>query len=360
MRDRTLDTLIIGQGLAGSALAWHLIALGERVCVIDDGHRSAASMVAAGLINPLAGMRFNRRPEMDDWLRAADDWYAELEKHFGRRFYHPLPMLRLFRSAEQRRFLERRRQDPASRTLLGEAFTADDCPAPVAAPYGGFLQLRTGYVDLPLLLATLRDWLDTQGAIETAALTFDAITLHDGPGHAISVAGRHARRLVFCDGARLRHNPWFRYLPLAPDQGEILDLQLVDWRPDHIVNGTHWLLPLTDGSVRFGATHEHKALSGRPTDVGKSHLLTGFADLRPDTALPKVTAHRAGIRPATADRYPLLGQHPRHPALWVCNGFGARGALTVPWYALALARHLRTAAPLPHEADIRRCPNTAH
>ena len=63
-----IDTLIIGQGLAGSLLAWLLVRAGQRVCVIDDAHASSSSVVAAGLINPLAGMRFNRRPEMDSWL----------------------------------------------------------------------------------------------------------------------------------------------------------------------------------------------------------------------------------------------------------------------------------------------------
>ena len=71
MSDSNVDTLILGQGLAGSLLAWMLIRKGQKVCVIDDAHRSSSSRVAAGLVNPLAGMRFNRRPEMDDWLRAS-------------------------------------------------------------------------------------------------------------------------------------------------------------------------------------------------------------------------------------------------------------------------------------------------
>ena len=53
MPDTQIDTLILGQGLAGSLLAWHLIGGGQKVRVIDDAHRSSASKVAAGLINPL-------------------------------------------------------------------------------------------------------------------------------------------------------------------------------------------------------------------------------------------------------------------------------------------------------------------
>ena len=46
MSASTLDCLIIGQGLAGSLLAWTLLRRGDRVALIDDGHRSSASLAA--------------------------------------------------------------------------------------------------------------------------------------------------------------------------------------------------------------------------------------------------------------------------------------------------------------------------
>ena len=48
---------IIGQGLAGSLLAWRLLLRGERVLVVDNGYCSASSTVAAGLINPVTGKK---------------------------------------------------------------------------------------------------------------------------------------------------------------------------------------------------------------------------------------------------------------------------------------------------------------
>ena len=50
MSDTHIDTLILGQGLAGSLLARLLIRAGQSVCVIDDGHTSSSSTVAAGLV----------------------------------------------------------------------------------------------------------------------------------------------------------------------------------------------------------------------------------------------------------------------------------------------------------------------
>ena len=351
MLPKQFDTLIVGQGLAGSALAWHLMHAGQRVGVVDDGHRSASSMVAAGLINPLAGMRFNRRPELDDWLAAADRWYAALAVAFGRPLFHPVPMLRLFRSVQQRRFHARRLDDPASRRLLDEGFAAEKCPEDVTAPYGGFIQHRTGYVDMPLLLGMLRDWLQRRGALIEGEVDPARIGLRDG---GVDADGLRAGRLVFCDGARLRTNPWFRGLPLQPEKGEILDLAAGGWRPQHIVNGAHWLVPMDNGEIRLGATHEHREIDCQPTAAGRRQLLAGLQALRPRASAPRVVGHQAGIRPGTRDRYPLIGMHPDHPPLWVFNGFGARGALTIPWYAERMSAHLQSASALPAEADIRR------
>ncbi len=51
------DFLIVGQGLAGSLLAWELMQRGAKVLIVDNGMPNA-SQVAAGLINPITGMRF--------------------------------------------------------------------------------------------------------------------------------------------------------------------------------------------------------------------------------------------------------------------------------------------------------------
>ena len=211
--------------------------------------------------------------------------------------------------------------------------------------------LLTGYVDLPRLLQGMRAWLDTQGCLVERELPSAQIECSARGVHA---DGLQAQRLIFCEGARLRFNRWFGDLPLAPDKGEILDLQIADWRTRHIINGAYWLVPLDNGEVRLGATHEHRQLDDRPTDVARQLLLAGLAELLPAAVTSRVVRQQTGIRPATSDRYPLIGAHPEFPNLWVFNGFGAHGALRTPWYAQRLTAHLQSAEPLPAEADIRR------
>lgn len=350
MSPRDVDYLIVGQGLAGSALAWHLIHAGQRVLVFDDDGRTAASRVAAGLINPLAGMRFTRRPEIDLWLRGAEAWYAAIERVCGGPVRHDVPMLRLFRSPEQRRFHRRRLADPLARGLLGPAFSAADCPESVAAPFGGFVQRQTGYVALPRLLAGLRSWLLEQRTLITQGLAPAEL---EANAQGVKLGSYSARGLVFCDGARLIDNPWFNHLPLTPDKGEILTLRSIGWRPRHIINAAYWLLPQAGGTLRLGATHAHDDRSMTVTAPAREALLEGLQTLAPQRHFD-VIDQQAGLRPASRDRYPFIGWHPTVPTLWTCNGFGARGALTIPWYTAQLARHLVENARLPPEADIRR------
>jgi glycine/D-amino acid oxidase-like deaminating enzyme len=67
-----------------------------------------------------------------------------------------------------------------------------------------------------------------------------------------------------------------------------------------------------------------------------------------------VLGQQAGIRPSGKDRRPIMGLHPRHPALGLFNGLGTKGCSLAPYMAHLLTMHLLQGAPLPPETDIKR------
>ena len=347
------DYLIVGQGLAGSLLAWRLLQQEKRVLVVDDGHATASSMVAAGLINPLAGMRFNHSPFVHEWLAAVEQTYGELAGMAGEPFLQWLDMVRLFRSSEQVRFYERQRARTETADLLGRRLDAEDFPQPVHAPWGGFEQKRTGWVRLPRLLAFMARWLEGKGALRRERLNHDDLVLRDD---GIAWKDATARHLVFCDGYRSMHNPWFDWLPFAPDQGEILTLKRNANLPlpDRIINGATWLLPVDEGRFRLGATHYHDRQDNRATEEGKQKLLAGMETLLLHPNALELEKNEAGVRPATADRQPFIGSHPEFQQLHMFNGFGAHGSLTIPWYARRMVEWLSEGKELPKNANIQR------
>ena len=100
--------IIVGQGLAGSAVAWQLFWRGERLLLVDSGQPNSASRVAAGLITPITGKRLVKSPEFEKEFKTAREFYQRTEHETGSVFFHEQPMLRLFSNEESRaEFLQR-------------------------------------------------------------------------------------------------------------------------------------------------------------------------------------------------------------------------------------------------------------
>lgn len=351
MNTPPLDYLIIGQGLAGSLLGWTLHRRGLRIRLIDDGHRSSASLAAAGLVNPLGGMRFNRLPHLEQCLASAEQTYRTLERELGIDLWHPIGMVRLFRDQKQIRFWERQHDNPDCQAYLGERFTPGHSGHALNDPHGGFHQHHTGYVSVAALLAALRQKFLEQGLlIESDYAPADLQLTPSG----VRYRELESARVIFCEGRRVTENPWFDWLPMQPTKGEILTLHSDKPLPDKIINGRHWLLPLAEGGYKFGATLGHQHLNEEPTADGRAQLLNGLRQMLNDPPEIAVVEHRAGVRPNTSDRRPLLGAHPQHPELLVFNGFGGRGGLSIPWHADVFVDWLQGKAELPADADIRR------
>jgi glycine/D-amino acid oxidase-like deaminating enzyme len=54
------DYLIVGQGLAGTSLAWHLKESGKKILIVGDSSLPSSSKVAAGIFNPLTGKNWSK------------------------------------------------------------------------------------------------------------------------------------------------------------------------------------------------------------------------------------------------------------------------------------------------------------
>ena len=53
------DCVIVGQGLAGTTLAWHLVEAGRSVLLLDAEAPVTASKISPGLITPITGQRLS-------------------------------------------------------------------------------------------------------------------------------------------------------------------------------------------------------------------------------------------------------------------------------------------------------------
>lgn len=337
-QNTSLDLLIVGGGLAGSLLAWLALERGLRVKLVDDHWRGSSSRIAAGLINPVTGQRFVRDPQAPELLRVALALYRRLGQRFGTRFFHPLPMFRLLLDQRASSNCERRLMDPAYRGWLR---WEPQLPSGLGPGVAGCRQRHTGYLDVAGLIRCLHDWLDHRGLWLHQALDYGALQLD---GQVVGWQGLRARWVVFCEGHRVLHNPWFSDQAWQPARGEILRLRLERPPERCILNAGHWLVPSVDGDWRLGATFEPGRLDLEPDPVAGEALLASLPRMLCEPG-HELLEQQVGIRPNTRHKQPLVGCHPRHRQLVLCNGFGSRGSLLMPLWLGRLAEALALDQP---------------
>jgi glycine oxidase len=140
--------LIVGQGLAGTLLAWALERAGRSFVIADAGHAMAASRAAAGIINPITGRRLVKSWRIDELLPLARSAYCEMEAELGVALWREMRVRRRFRDERERR------------VFAEKAARGDLAPFAGDADETGFWITPAARVDVPALLtAARRRWL---------------------------------------------------------------------------------------------------------------------------------------------------------------------------------------------------------
>jgi len=343
-----IDTLIIGQGLAGSMLAWQLMAEGQQVMVIADEKLNAASRAAAGLFNPVTGKRLVLQPHAELIIPEARAFYRQLEAHFNQPLFHEKEMLRVISTKSETEAYEKRCKDPAYAPYLGETLPS---PSMLNPAFELLEQKQTGYLDTNRLLDCLKTDLQSQRSFHACRFIYNELTVTT---ESIRYREIRARRIIFCEGYMGMFNPWFKWLPFQPAKGEILTLKTSKPISDRIINAGKWLLPLEHGNYKTGATYERDLSNTEPTQAGYREVVDSMQKMLSKPVEFELLHHQAGVRPNTRDKQPFIGLHPEQPRIGIFNGFGSKGSMLIPYYSQAFAHHLIDGSPIPAEADICR------
>ncbi|MCK5829572.1 MAG: FAD-binding oxidoreductase [Methylococcales bacterium] len=341
-----VDYLIIGQGLAGSLLAWELIQRDKKVIVVDN-NKENASLIAAGLINPVTGMRFVKSTDVDHYLPFALHYYQQLSLYFQQTFYVEKPMLRVIRNdkeliACQKRLIQAGYQDYLSK--ITPSFPL------VNTSYGLLEQKQTGYLLTQPLLKRLKKYFISKNAYIKTDCLYDDIKL------VPNLIWKHIRpkHIIFCEGYLAIQNPWFSWLPFQPVKGEIITASSPKKIIDSILNYGQWFIPLNSHQFRTGASFDRNISDTKTTSSSKSMLLKSLNQVYPDLILDHIINQQAGIRPTTLDKHPFIGSHPHYKNLVFFNGFGAKGSLQIPLSCQNLVDHLINNQPIILTNDISR------
>jgi glycine oxidase len=344
--DMEIDFLIIGQGLAGTALAYRLEQAGQKIVLIDQPEANKSSRVAAGLYNPVTGRKMVKSWMAEHLFPVIEPFYEELERVSGRQFLTRKKIYRPFLSIEEQNEWMGHSSDPSIGMFIEKIFTESQYPE-MRDPFGGVLLKMSGWLNINKFLDGMTGYFGDklfQKKFEENLLEKRA----DGWKYGdIST-----KNLIFCNGLEALKSRFFNYLPFAPVKGEILEVEQ-DFDPDFIANRGVFRVQLSKGVYRVGSTYTWHDLDIGPTDSAKKEILDKLQDLV-RVPVSSVISHRTGIRPATKDRKPFLGKHPIEDSVYIFNGFGAKGVSLIPYFSTMMTEYLIKSQPIIAEVDIAR------
>ncbi len=351
----TVDFLIVGQGVAGSVLAWTLDQRGCSVLLADDPALPSASAVAAGIVNPLTGRKLVHTWKADELFPFLHQFYTDIEKQLAVQFFHPKNIYRPFRSSAEQTDYSALLADPDVQQYVSESVDNQTYSPYINNPFGGLEVTQSGWVDLTEFVRIIKGYFIRKNQYFEGNFDFSDLIIK---GNHTKWKDIDIHKVIFCDGVLARENPFFDWLPYNPVKGQILTATVENYSITTIVNQGLFILPVRPGLVRIGATYSWHDLDWETTEDGRAYLETKLAGI---LKVPyQVVAQQAGIRPSTKDRRPFIGMHPRQPALGIFGGMGTKGVSLAPYLAEQFARYLLDGEDLDPEANISRCVSLYH
>lgn len=338
----TNHTLIIGAGIAGTSMAWHLAQLGREVTIVDaaDSIASGASGNPASAFTPFYPVTWNQRGRL---LASAFHTSHELitllrrKGHaIGGRFNGVL-MLDEADGTQRSQRLRKWQQSLTLPETIRQTLSAEAASERVGItlPHGGWFYPHGGWVHMPSLCRALLA--DAGANIHFHPSTSVTHIEHRSGQWVAHLASREpltAPHVVIATAHAA--STLLPELSLEAVHGQLLQF---DAPPGYeslqcVIHAGHMLIPSGDRKLSWGASFRHHLSEPDILEEETAKLLndlqTHFPDIDVQTLQPTLTAW-AGLRCTHHSRLPLIGRAPNQPdGLWLHLAHGARGLLGGP------------------------------
>ncbi|KZS25526.1 MULTISPECIES: NAD(P)/FAD-dependent oxidoreductase [Geobacillus] len=346
--------IVVGAGILGAAVAYHLAKEGAAVTIIDRKDKGQATDAAAGIVCPWLSQRRNKK-----WYQLAKNgakFYPSLieellshgETETGYARVGALCLHTDEQKLEQMEERARKRREEAPEigdiVRLGPKEAKELFP-PLSEGYHAIYVSGGARVNGRALRDALLNAAQTLGAIYIRG---NARLLHQGAriiGVEADGATYAAEGVIVTAGAWASEllRPLGIELLVTPQKGQLIHLDYPNRDTSHwpvvMPPGNQYMLAFPEGRMVVGTTHEDEAgLDVRPTAGGMHELLDKALAIAPGLSTCTYVETRVGFRPRTPGFLPIFGAMPGVSGLYIANGLGSSGLTVGPYLGRELAK----------------------
>ncbi len=332
--------IVIGGGVIGCSIAYHLAGAGVEVTVVERGKvAGGASGVAAGMVAALSEA-IPVGHMLDFALMSRSlllETLPQLQQESGIDVeYLPSGILHLAFTKEEEAALKARQAALADLDMgvcwLSPEEARNLEPGIGDGVRGALHSPQEGHLNSRRLVRAFAQGAARRGAqflqdTEVVGLlsSGDRIT-----GVKLASGDMEADWVVLASGAWAgQYGDWLGVeLPVRPVRGQIMAARILPapismgvWR------GMSYLVPKADGSIVMGTTQEEAGYRDKATLEGIADILTSVIELVPGVAGAELHKIWAGLRPASPDGAPILGPVPGWEGALMAGGHFRNGIL---------------------------------
>ncbi len=320
------NTLVVGQGIAGSVVAYMLHRKNIPFMVMDPLPANSASLVAAGMFTPISGKRKTIQAITLQQIPFAINVYTEIEKLLGTQLLHLSNIYQAFASAGERDELMLKAGKDDFARLINKS---PELLPHIKQPFGAIEITASGWVDCEGFINGFREWLKAAGRLLEGSFTYDDLIIDTS---LMQYGQMQFENIIFCEGYHSMDNPYFKEENIIPCSGDVLTIRCRDLPVNKIIKKSGiYLVPLGNETFKAGATYHWHSNDEIPGEEGRRELEQKLEGMLNVTYI--ITDHKTGIRPTTQNREVISKQHPVFKNMFMLNGLGTKGVIQGPWWA---------------------------
>jgi D-amino-acid dehydrogenase len=359
---RKFDTCIIGGGIVGSSIGYHLSKSEQSVILFDRKDKGRATSAGAGIISPPTTYVDNDL--LYQFQIEAGKYYEILNKELTSEYsldtsYTPHPKIVVAIDSDEpddfdlisQRILKRRdrtkypakselysitKQDLMTRFhgIKDSEHTKTAIINESAKKLNGIIfseslmsaaKSNGMYVSNESIEILVEEKLESKSENRTIVSVTDGQTTWKAKNFVLS-GGFWSSKLIKQLGLQL---------PLVAQRGQIIHLYHPSLDTSRIPTITafhgHYIVPWDDGTIICGATRETGTSEVSTTVDGVQELLQEATRIIPELANATITEIRVGIRPYSTTGFPFIGKIPNFNNLFISTGHGPLGLTLGPY-----------------------------
>ncbi|MAZ72301.1 MAG: FAD-dependent oxidoreductase [Flavobacteriaceae bacterium] len=349
-----VDYIIVGLGIAGVCFAETLLLQGKSFMVVEDG-KEGATIASGGVLNPTVLKRFTAAWNASQFFEKVFPFYNAISKRIHFNVSSPIQIHRIFNSIEeQNNWVVASDKKELSPFLNAEIQKNKNTS--IIVPFG-LGSVNEGVLLNPSgLIKAYRAYLQEHDLLVSETFQYHKLEL---PEASVSYKGYTAKQLVFCQGAKVRDNLYFK-VSVSPEgskvfvgnKGEYVIFKAPQLQLTDVLKGPVMIIPLGNDLYKVGASYERDDFSEGITRDAREEIISKLKKMI--SCNFEVVHQVSGIRPTVKDRKPLLGNFLENPQLYFLNGLGTRGLSMAPLLSEWLFQHIENNVALPSEVNIKR------